>query len=146
VVAASLLALALLPAAAHSQAFVGESDQGFPVRAVMHGRTIDRIKVKWSAPCPETGYLWGPEATMWFNREPAPFKVAGRRYSDHGTNRFPFRGGHGVMRQRLSGRFSANSVTGVQTSAVRVYDKDGKKLDSCSSKISFRASPKQPLP
>jgi hypothetical protein len=112
---------------------------------VVRGGAIDRIRVKWAAPCPVTGYVWGPEATMWFNRKPAPFKVAGRRYSDHGTNRFPFEGGHGVMTQRLSGRFSAKSLSGTQKSTVRVYDKSGELVDACSSKVRFKTAPAVPM-
>jgi hypothetical protein len=145
VVLPAALAVALLTSAAPSHTYVGESDQGFPVRAVVRHGAIDRIRVKWAAPCPVTGYVWGPEATMWFNRKPAPFKVSGKRYSDHGTNEFPFRGGRGVMTQRLSGRFSAKSVSGTQKSTVRVYDKGGKLLDSCSSKVRFKAAPAVPM-
>ena len=131
------LAVAVLSSAAPSHTYVGESDQGFPVRAVVRrDGAIDRIRVQWAAPCPVTGYVWGPEATMWFNRQLCPFKVAGRRFSDHGTNRFPFQGGHGVMTQRLSGRLSAKSLSGAQASTVRVYDKSG----SCSTRAARRSA------
>ena len=140
-VAEALAALALLPAAAHSHTYVGESDQGFPVRAVLRGEKIDRIRVKWAAPCPGTGYLWGPETTMWLNRKPAPFKVSRGRYADGGTDSFPFQGGHGVIEQHLSGRVSARALSGTQKSTVSVYGPDGTKLDSCSSKVRFRVLP-----
>jgi hypothetical protein len=145
VVAASLVALSLVSAGGHSDTYLGHSDQGFPVRAVLRQGAIDRIRVKWAAPCQTPGYVWGPQATVWFNRKPAPFKVAGGRYSDHGTVKFPFRDGRGLMRQRLSGRFSAESISGVQSSTVRVYDGDDKLLDSCSSRTRFHAEPAAPM-
>jgi hypothetical protein len=144
VVLPAALALAFLAsphAAGSSDTFVGQSDQGFPVRAVVQDGAIDRIRVKWAAACHTPGYVWGPDATLWFNRQPAPFRVAGTRFSDHGTTKFPFRGGRGVMSQRLSGRFSATSVSGTQTSTVRVYRKDGQQADACSSKVRFTVAP-----
>ena len=139
------LAVAFLVSAAPSHTYVGESDQGFPVRAVVQNGAIDRIRVKWAAPCHTPGYVWGPEATLWFNRQPAPFTVAGTRFSDHGTNKFPFRGGRGVMTQRLSGSFSGTLLAGTQTSTVRVYGNDGKLRDACSSKVSFTVAPAIPM-
>jgi hypothetical protein len=146
VAVALLAALASAPhAAASSNTYVGESDQGFPVRAFLRDGAIDRIRVKWAAPCHAPGYVWGPQATMWFNRMPAPFSVTGQRFSDHGTIKFPFRGGRGVMTQRLSGRFSTLALSGTQSTTVRVYRKDGKLQDSCSSKVRFKAAPSVPM-
>jgi hypothetical protein len=141
-----LVALVAL-AAAGTTTYTGESDQGYPVRAVVHDGTIDRIRVRWAAPCDARGYVWGPQATLWFNRQPAPFTVAGERYSDHGRNAVSFSGSRAVMSQRLSGRFVDDAfITGVQSSTVRVFAPHGKKLlGSCSSTVRFRLAPAAPM-
>ena len=145
-VAEALIVLSLTSAAA-STTYLGETDQGYPARAVVRSGDIDRIRLKWDAPCQTPGYAWGPQGTVWFNREPAPFEVSGKRFSDGGTYKFSFTGGRAVVTQRLSGRFvDGKSVAGTQSSTVRVYDDGGKKLDSCSSEVRFKAVPRKRLP
>lgn len=142
-----IAALALLPASATAAdgtaTLVGKSDQGLPASAVLHKGKIDRIKLRWSAPCSISGWVWGPQGTVWFNRQPAPFDVSGRRFSDQGQVERPFQIGKVVMDQKLSGRVGARAITGVQTSTVRLYDATGTKQDECSSKVRFRVAPKK---
>jgi hypothetical protein len=141
----ALAALALLPSAPAST-YVGETDQGYPARAVVRAGVIDRIRLRWVAPCQTPGYAWGPQGTVWFNRQPAPYTMTGDRFSDGGTNRFRFRGGRAVMTQRLSGRFvDGEFISGVQSTRVRVYSRSGEKLDSCSSRVRFRVTPAAPM-
>jgi hypothetical protein len=145
VVLEALAALALLPSAPAST-YVGETDQGYPARAVVRAGVIDRIRLRWVAPCQTPGYAWGPQATVWFNREPAPYTLSGDRFSDRGTNRFSFQGRRAVMTQRLSGRHvEGESISGVQSTTVRVYSRSGKKLDACRSKVRFRVAPAAPM-
>jgi hypothetical protein len=145
---AALAALALLPATAHgarqATTFVGESDQGLPVSAVMRNGEIDRIKLTWSANCSMSGWVWGPQGTIWFNRKPAPFSVSGKRFSDHGKVTRPFQIGKVALNQRLSGRVGKHVISGVQTSTVRLFDATGTMQDSCRSTVRFHARPKSP--
>lgn len=142
-----IASLALTSGSAHAAAgptnFVGKSDQGLPVSAVVRKGKIDRIKLQWSAPCSMSGWLWGPLGTVWFNREPAPFDVSGKRFSDKGEVERPFQIGKVVMDQKLSGRMRSNAITGVQSSTVRLFDATGKKQDECTSTVHFRVAPKR---
>ena len=144
----ALAALALLPGSAHAAGgaatFVGKSDQGLPASAVVRKGKIDRIKLRWSAPCSISGWVWGPQGTIWFNRQPGPFDVSGKRFSDQGQVERPFQIGKVVMDQKLSGRVGAHAITGVQSSTVRLFDAAGTKQDECSSKVHFRVAPKKP--
>lgn len=147
-IAQALAALALIPGAAHGAGapttYMGKSDQGLSVRAVLHGGKIDRIKLNWAADCSPSGWVWGPQGTIWFNRKPAPFSVSGRRFSDHGTVERPFQIGKVVITQKLSGRMGAKAISGAQTSTVRLIDAAGTQQDLCRSTVHFRAAPKPP--
>src|SRR3954469_17244498 len=137
-----IAALTLLQGAGAATTFVGESDQGLPVRAVVRDGKIDRIKLTWAADCADSGWVWGPLGTTWFNRQPAPFSVSGKRYADHGKVSRPFQTGTVEMSQRLSGKLGSRSISGVQKSTVRLINADGKQVDKCSSTIHFQARPK----
>jgi hypothetical protein len=138
-----IAALALLHGAGADTTFAGKSDQGLPVSAVVRAGKIDRIKLNWAADCADSGWVWGPLGTIWFNRQPAPFDVSGKRYKDHGKVSRPFQTGTVEMSQRLSGRLGARSITGMQKSTVRLINADGKQVDKCSSTIHFTARPKK---
>jgi hypothetical protein len=148
VIAHALAALALIPAGAHGAGkpttFTGKSDQGLPVSAVMHGGKIDRIKLTWSADCSPSGWVWGPQGTIWFNRAPGPFSMKGKRFSDKGRVERPFQIGKVVISQKLSGRMGAGTISGVQTSTVRLIDAAGTQQDLCHSTVHFHAAPKPP--
>jgi hypothetical protein len=148
VLAQALAALALIPAGAHAAGkpttYTGTSDQGLPVSAVIHDGKIDRIKLRWSADCSPSGWVWGPQGTIWFNRAPGPFSVSGKRFSDKGKFERPFQIGKVVISQKLSGRTGARAISGVQTSTVRLIDAAGIQQDLCSSKVHFHAVPKPP--
>jgi hypothetical protein len=140
---ALLLASGLAAGAAEAKIvkLTGQTTQGFPVVAwVKNGRLV-LVRLKWTARCHRTHDVLGPTNTYWRDTPDGPIEQTGNTFTDSGTLRYRLpRKQHGVVHEKLKGTFSTTKVSGVQTISESIFNRRGKKLDVCSSKVRFSAS------